>query len=68
LEDLRKDYDLKMQIINEIKREKEIIEQHEEQIKQIDQVRRAGEIKQVAIKFKQIKTTEQQQKEKEEAE
>jgi len=57
-----------MQIINEIKREKEIIEQHEEQIKQIDQVRRAGEIKQVAIKFKQIKTTEQQHKEKEEAE
>jgi hypothetical protein len=30
LEDLRKDYDLKMQIINEIKREKEIREQHEE--------------------------------------
>ena len=36
LDDLRKDYDLKMQIINEINNEKEIRRKYEENMKKIN--------------------------------
>lgn len=54
LEDLRKDYDLKMAIINEIEEEKRIRQEYQENLKLIEDKKRHQEQKQDVRQFNKI--------------
>lgn len=61
LEDLRKDYDLKMAIINEIEEEKRIRQEYQENLKLIEDKKRHQEQKQDVRQFKQDRLISKQE-------